>query len=253
MSGADNSDAPPTLAAKLQALFDKIPNPATGKRFSDEAARAEIARRAARRLARREAGEPGRDWLRRAARIAAVHSQDPEEFFRRLDDFGIAVKPRESPPGQLVGYALAADGDQDPDGAPAWHSGPALARDLSLPQLQERWRTSPAPAHRREIRSHTYIWQLRTGRRDNPTIGVLESLADLFGVPVTYFTEAGPAAAALREELEVIAAMRDAGVMQVMNRVRGMSPSDRRVLLSFIEHAKLTGPADPTANGTASE
>jgi transcriptional regulator with XRE-family HTH domain len=31
--------------------------------------------------------------------------------------------------------------------------------------------------------SHTYIWQLRTGRRDNPTIQHLTALATYFGVP----------------------------------------------------------------------
>ncbi|MGC3001428.1 hypothetical protein ACPF8X_24405 [Streptomyces sp. G35A] len=35
--------------------------------------------------------------------------------------------------------------------------------------------------------SGTYIWQLRTGRRDNPTKNHIESFAKLFGVPVMYF------------------------------------------------------------------
>ncbi|MFC9280928.1 hypothetical protein [Streptomyces collinus] len=37
--------------------------------------------------------------------------------------------------------------------------------------------------------SGTYVWQLRTGRRDNPTKHHIEGFAKLFGVPVTYFFE----------------------------------------------------------------
>jgi transcriptional regulator with XRE-family HTH domain len=37
--------------------------------------------------------------------------------------------------------------------------------------------------------SGTYVWQLRTGRRDNPTKNHIEGLAKLFGVPVKYFFE----------------------------------------------------------------
>ncbi|MEK8171611.1 helix-turn-helix domain-containing protein [Streptomyces sp. M19] len=35
--------------------------------------------------------------------------------------------------------------------------------------------------------SATYLWQLRTGRRDNPTKRHLEALAQFFQVPVAYF------------------------------------------------------------------
>lgn len=37
--------------------------------------------------------------------------------------------------------------------------------------------------------SNTYVWQLRTGRRDNPTKRQIEGFATLFGVPVKYFYE----------------------------------------------------------------
>lgn len=37
--------------------------------------------------------------------------------------------------------------------------------------------------------SSTYVWQLRTGRRDNPTKNHIEGFARLFGVPVKYFFE----------------------------------------------------------------
>lgn len=42
--------------------------------------------------------------------------------------------------------------------------------------------------------SGTYVWQLRTGRRDNPTKNHIEGFARLFGVPVDYFFEDDTAA-----------------------------------------------------------
>jgi transcriptional regulator with XRE-family HTH domain len=35
--------------------------------------------------------------------------------------------------------------------------------------------------------SQSYIWQLRKGKKTNPTISHLQALADFFDVPVTYF------------------------------------------------------------------
>jgi transcriptional regulator with XRE-family HTH domain len=39
------------------------------------------------------------------------------------------------------------------------------------------------------VTSGTYLWQLRTGRKDNPTYKVLMGLASFFGVSPTYFFE----------------------------------------------------------------
>ena len=35
--------------------------------------------------------------------------------------------------------------------------------------------------------SQSYIWQLRKGKKDNPTIKHVQALADFFGVPPAYF------------------------------------------------------------------
>jgi hypothetical protein len=98
------------------------------------------------KAARRGVDEPAREWLRRAARVAAVQAQDPEQYFRRLADLGVLVRPRERPPGQLVGYSVAAPGDETAAGQPVWYSGRRLARDLALPQLLQRWASAPPPA-----------------------------------------------------------------------------------------------------------
>ncbi|MBV9163642.1 MAG: hypothetical protein JO281_19290 [Pseudonocardiales bacterium] len=45
-----------------------------------------------------------------------------------------------------MGYAVAQPGDRAAGGGPVWYGGCSLARDLSLPQLQRRWASAPAPS-----------------------------------------------------------------------------------------------------------
>ena len=110
---------------------------------ADRTAAPECTRAETEKAARRGAEETSREWLRRAARTAAVQATDPESFFRRLADLGVKVRPREMPPGHLVGYAVAAPGDVNADGRPVWFGGRRLASDLSLPALLARWRSAP--------------------------------------------------------------------------------------------------------------
>jgi hypothetical protein len=94
---------------------------------------------------RRGVDETSRAWLRRQVRTAAVLATDPEAFFGRLRVLGVLVRPREMPPGQLVGYAVAAPGDVNADALPVWFGGRRLAPDLSLPALLDRWRSAAPP------------------------------------------------------------------------------------------------------------
>jgi transcriptional regulator with XRE-family HTH domain len=75
--------------------------------------------------------------------------------------------------------------------------------------------------------SHTYIWQLRTGRRDNPTVQHLTALATYFGVPVTYFL--GDDA-----EIELLRTIRDAGVTEIALRAATASPRGRQTISELI-------------------
>src|SRR5262245_11519515 len=45
----------------------------------------------------------------------------------------------------------------------------------------------------------SYIWMLRTGRRDNPTLKHIEALAEFFGVPPAYFFDDATAEQVARE------------------------------------------------------
>jgi hypothetical protein len=94
---------------------------------------------------RRGVEEPSRVWLRRAVRSAAVAAQDPGAFRARLRAGGVRVRLRHDSGGRLVGYAVARPGDVDSRGEPVWYAGRSLARDLTLPQLQQRWASAPAP------------------------------------------------------------------------------------------------------------
>ncbi|NJP89403.1 XRE family transcriptional regulator [Nonomuraea sp. FMUSA5-5] len=68
--------------------------------------------------------------------------------------------------------------------------------------------------------SGTYIWYLRKGERDNPTIKHIEALAKFFEVPPRYFLEDDPA---ITEQLMLLNAMRDADVKAMAMRAVGLS------------------------------
>jgi transcriptional regulator with XRE-family HTH domain len=71
--------------------------------------------------------------------------------------------------------------------------------------------------------SATYLWQLRSGRRDNPTKRHLEALAGFFQVPPAYFFD-DDQAAEIADQLKLLGALRDAGVRSVALRAVTLSP-----------------------------
>jgi hypothetical protein len=83
--------------------------------------------------------------------------------------------------------------------------------------------------------SATYVWQLRTGRRDNPTKHHLEALAGFFGVTPAYFFEDGAPSSEDEVQLALLAAMRDAEVRAVALRAAGLSRQSMAALLQIVE------------------
>jgi transcriptional regulator with XRE-family HTH domain len=81
--------------------------------------------------------------------------------------------------------------------------------------------------------SHTYIWQLRTGRRDNPTIQHLTALATYFGVPVSYFLD-DEQTRRVDAQLDLLATIRDAGVTEIALRAADVSPRGRDTISELI-------------------
>lgn len=85
--------------------------------------------------------------------------------------------------------------------------------------------------------SAQYVWQLRTGVRDNPTKSHLEALAEFFGVSPAYFFD-DEAARRIDAELDLLAALRDGQVRQIALRSFGLSEQSLRAIASMIENAR---------------
>ena len=96
--------------------------------------------------------------------------------------------------------------------------------------------------------SGTYLWLLRTGQRDNPTMKHLIAIARFFGVSPTYFfpddamqQNAVPA--------ELTAALSDDKVREMALRAAGLSDRSLRAITDMISSARAVEglPEDPDA------
>jgi transcriptional regulator with XRE-family HTH domain len=84
-----------------------------------------------------------------------------------------------------------------------------------------------------QVTSGTYVWQLRTGRRDNPTYKLLIGLSRFFGVSPTYFfdeaeTERGTIPP------EVALALRDDAVRDIALRSAGLSEQSLKAIADMV-------------------
>ncbi|MFD9795250.1 XRE family transcriptional regulator [Streptomyces sp. NPDC059070] len=82
--------------------------------------------------------------------------------------------------------------------------------------------------------SATYLWQLRTGRRDNPTKRHLEALARFFDVPPAYFFD-GDYSEKIAAELDLLGVLRDAGVRDMALRAVRLSPEGLDTISDLID------------------
>jgi len=89
--------------------------------------------------------------------------------------------------------------------------------------------------------SQSYIWQLRKGKKDNPTFKHLQALAAFFGVPASYFFDdevtdrVDAQLAELKSEqqkLNEIARSSDAQLMAM--RAGELSPQRRRLVMELL-------------------
>jgi len=92
--------------------------------------------------------------------------------------------------------------------------------------------------------SASYIHMLRTGGKDNPTKRHIEGLAKFFGVPPGYFFD-DEEARKINAQLELLAAMRDAGVRNITLRAAGLSPRTLDIVRGMIESARQLDGLDP--------
>lgn len=85
--------------------------------------------------------------------------------------------------------------------------------------------------------SRTYLWQLRTGKRTNPTLRHLDALAAFFDMPLAYFGD-DEQAERLQHELDLLAALRNSNVKRVALRAVDLSPNGTDAVLDLIEEIR---------------
>ncbi|MER6668884.1 XRE family transcriptional regulator [Amycolatopsis japonica] len=85
--------------------------------------------------------------------------------------------------------------------------------------------------------SAAYLWQLRTGRRDNPTKRHLEALAAFFQVPPAYFFD-DEQGKALAEEVELLGALRNSAVRDLALRAVTLSEEGLGTVTDIVEAIK---------------
>jgi transcriptional regulator with XRE-family HTH domain len=88
-----------------------------------------------------------------------------------------------------------------------------------------------------ETISATYLWQLKTGRRDNPTYKHLIALARFFGVSPTFFF---PDSETGRGDVpaEVKLALQDDSIRQIALRAAGLSERSLAVIADMVSNAR---------------
>lgn len=96
--------------------------------------------------------------------------------------------------------------------------------------------------------SRAYLSYLRNGERSNPTLQHLEALARFFGVAPAYFFD-NDVAAEIDAELDIVVAMRDAGVRSVALRAAGLSLKGLHAVAAIIDEVReLEGlPREPSS------
>lgn len=67
-----------------------------------------------------------------------------------------------------------------------------------------------------------YLSQLRNRQRDNPTLSYVKAVAEVFGVPATYFTEDAVEAARLRNDHATLTALQDSGIAGLALRAKDL-------------------------------
>ena len=87
--------------------------------------------------------------------------------------------------------------------------------------------------------SHSYLGQLRAGKKDNPTARLLNGIAtELFGVKMSYFLGDDDEAILVQKQLDLLALIRDTRVQGMATRLAGMSDSAVASVDTLINHLR---------------
>jgi transcriptional regulator with XRE-family HTH domain len=85
--------------------------------------------------------------------------------------------------------------------------------------------------------SYTTIWKLRNGQAQNPQKRLIEALAKTFGVPPAFFfDDYDEQAGMLKEQVELLALVRDARISSAQLRaILELSPEARQAIVNLVE------------------
>ncbi|WP_244336704.1 helix-turn-helix domain-containing protein [Streptomyces seoulensis] len=83
----------------------------------------------------------------------------------------------------------------------------------------------------------TYLWMLRTGKRDNPTKRHLQALATFFGVPPGYWFD-DEVAEKTSQELELLQLLRDSKIKNVLLRLSDVSADGKDAVLGLVDSVR---------------
>lgn len=89
----------------------------------------------------------------------------------------------------------------------------------------------------RQVLSHTYLWQLRNGKRDKPSHDRVVAIAEFFGVSPAYFSD-DDVAASTDAQLKDIAILRDRGVRGLALRAQGLSEKTIASFIAMMDNAR---------------
>ncbi|WP_231752694.1 helix-turn-helix domain-containing protein [Mycobacterium gordonae] len=98
--------------------------------------------------------------------------------------------------------------------------------------------------------SAAYLWQLRSGIKNNPTVQHLRAIADFFGVPASYLIDRGTDEK-VEAQLALVHALRDSGVRDLAMRTSGLTPEAIRSLAAMVDEVRKLQdlPAMPPGGG----
>jgi transcriptional regulator with XRE-family HTH domain len=95
-----------------------------------------------------------------------------------------------------------------------------------------------------QVTSGTYVWQLRTGRRDNPTYKLLVGLSRFFGVsPAYFFDDAETDRGTIPPEVAL--ALRDDAVRDIALRSAGLSQRSLKIIADTVTSTRAEEASRP--------
>ncbi|WP_459974739.1 XRE family transcriptional regulator [Mycobacterium sp. MUNTM1] len=120
---------------------------------------------------------------------------------------------------------------------------PALSNAAAAAAITEKTGVSISPA---------YLWQLRNGIKDNPTVAHLRAIAEFFGLPASYLIDDDPDPN-IDAQLNLLQALRDNGVRDLALRASGLTPQALNSLAAMIDHVRKLERLPPIAPAGESE